>query len=346
LVQLFGDVPLSLVPAKPGDDLKPARVSKERIYNEVIVPDLKEAITLLPRREEYADQDKGRVSKGAAAGLLAKVYLTLKQYQLCIDQCNQVESLGYVLNADYSDCFGGEPRHKNTAESLFEVQYYGLTKAGFWDDENQANWLSTYMGPRNSGWVGGGYGWNQPTAEFVSQYETGDLRKDKTVLYEGGPLFDGKAYKSNMSSTGYNVRKFLVPLSISPDYNTNAANIVVLRYADVLLMKAEALNELGNTAQAVDPLYMVRQRAGLTDKKSITGLSQADMREKIRHERRIELAFEGQRWFDMIRWDNGQYALNFLHSIGKLNATAKHLLLPIPQVEIDANPNLKQNPGY
>lgn len=346
LVQLFGDVPLSLVPAKPGDDLKPARVSKERIYNEVIVPDLKEAITLLPRREEYADQDKGRVSKGAAVGLLAKVYLTLKQYQLCIDQCNQVESLGYVLNADYSDCFGGEPSHKNTAESLFEVQYYGLTKAGFWDDENQANWLSTYMGPRNSGWVGGGYGWNQPTAEFVSQYETGDLRKDKTVLYEGGPLFDGKAYKSNMSSTGYNVRKFLVPLSISPDYNTNAANIVVLRYADVLLMKAEALNELGNTAQSVDPLYLVRQRAGLTVKKSITGLSQADMCEKIRHERRIELAFEGQRWFDMIRWDNGQYALNFLHSIGKLNATAKHLLLPIPQVEIDANPNLKQNPGY
>src|SRR5690606_36762549 len=202
----------------------------------------------------------------AAAGLLAKVYLTLGQYEQSIEMCNLVEQLGYVLNPDYSDCFGGEQRHKNTAESLFEVQYYGLTKAGFWDDENQANWLSTYMGPRNSGWVGGAYGWNQPTQEFVDQYEERDLRKDKTILYEGGPLFDGKQYKSNMSSTGYNVRKFLVPLSVSPDYNTNSANIVVLRYADVLLMKAEALNELGDTDLAVDPLYEVRKRAGLTDK--------------------------------------------------------------------------------
>ena len=76
------------------------------------------------------------------------------------------------------------------------------------------------------------------------------------------------------------------------------------------------------------------------------GLTQDQMREKIRQERRIELAFEGHRWFDMIRWDNGQYALDFLHSIGKINASQKHLLFPIPQKEIDTNPNLKQNTGY
>lgn len=346
LVQLFGDVPMSLTPTKPGDDLNQPKISKNIIYNEVIIPDLKEAIELLPRREQYGDEDKGRASRGAAAGLLAKVYLTLGQYQNSIDMCDLVEDLGYTLNPDYSDCFGGEARHKNTAESLFEVQYLGLTNAGFWDDENQATWLSTYMGPRNSGWVGGGYGWNQPTQEFVDQYEAGDLRKDKTILYEGGPLFDGKQYRSNMSSTGYNVRKFLVPLSVSPDYNTNSASIIVLRYADVLLMKAEALNELGSTADAVEPLYQVRQRAGLTDRTELESLSQEAMRTKIRHERRIELAFEGHRWFDMIRWDNGQYALNFLHSIGKVNASRKHLLFPIPQVEIDANPNLVQNFGY
>lgn len=346
LVQLFGDVPLSLTPSKPGDDLFPVRVSKDKIYNEVIIPDLLDAIELLPRREDYSSKDLGRASKGAAAGILAKVYLTLGQYKECIEMCNVVESLGYVLNPDYSDCFGGEDKHKNTAESLFEIQYYGLTKADFWSDENQACWLSTYMGPRNSGWVGGGYGWNQPTQEFVDQYEPGDLRKDKTILYEGGPLFDGKPYKSTMSSTGYNVRKFLVPLSISPDYNTNSASIIVLRYADVLLMKAEALNELGSTTDAEEPLYNVRKRAGLTDRSDVEGLSQEQMREKIRHERRIELAFEGHQWFDMIRWDNGQYALNFLHSIGKVNAQKKHLLLPIPQKEIDSNPNLKQNPGY
>ena len=149
-----------------------------------------------------------------------------------------------------------------------------------------------------------------------------------------------------MSNTGYNVRKFLVPVSISADYNTNAANFVVLRYADVLLMEAEALNELGRTSEAVEPLYKVRARAGLTDKSALRSLSTEEMREKIRHERRMELAFEGHRWFDLIRWDNGDYALNFFHSIGKVNAARKHLLFPIPQKDRDANHNLAQNPGY
>jgi len=346
LVQLFGDVPLSLTPAQPGDDLYPTRTDKDLIYQDVIIPDLLDAIELLPPRETYESADKGRASRGAAAGMLSKVYLTLGNYQEALEMCNLVEELGYTLNPDYSDCFGGEERHKNTEESLFEVQFLGLTKAGFWDDENQANWLSTYMGPRNSGWVGGAYGWNQPTEKFVSQYEEGDLRKDKTILYEGGTDFDGHAYKKTMSNTGYNVRKFLVPLSVSPDYNTNSASIIVLRYADVLLMKAEALNELGSTAEAEAPLYEVRKRAGLTDRTDVEGLTQEQMRDKIRHERRTELAFEGHRWFDIIRWENGQYALDFLHSIGKVNASEKHLLLPIPQKERDSNPNLSQNPGY
>lgn len=346
LVRLFGDVPLSLVPTKPGDNLYPSRTDKMTIYNEVIIPDLLDAINLLPRREEYNDIDKGRASKGAAAGMLAKVYLTLGEFQKSIEMCKMVEDLGYTLNSDYSTNFGGEAKNKNTAESLFEVQYYGLTKADFWDDENQACWLSTYMGPRNSKWVGGGYGWNQPTQEFVDQYEAGDLRKDKTILYEGCPPFDGKQYKSTMSTTGYNVRKFLVPLSISPDYNTNSASMIVLRHADVLLMKAEALNELGQTADAEEPLYEVRKRAGLTNRADVENLSQEEMRTKIIYERRIELAFEGHRWFDMIRLNDGKYALDFLHSIGKVNASRKHLLFPIPQKEIDANGNLKQNTGY
>ncbi|MDR1544619.1 MAG: RagB/SusD family nutrient uptake outer membrane protein [Prevotellaceae bacterium] len=346
LVQLYGDVPLSLEPVGAGDNLYPARTDKNAIYNEVIIPDLLSAIELLPVREEYGANDKGRASKGAACGMLAKVYLTLGKYAECVAMCEQVKSFGYTLNPDYSDCFGGESKNKNTVESLFEVQYYGKTKADFFDDENQAAWHSTFMGPRNQNFVGGGYGWNQPTQEFIDQYESGDLRKDKTVLYEGCPNFDGKKYLSTMSLTGCNVRKFLVPLSVSPDYNTNSANFVVLRYADVLLMKAEALNELGQTADAVEPLYEVRKRAGLTNKTALQSLNQEAMREKIRRERRMELAFEGHRWFDLIRWDNGDYALNFLHSIGKTNATRKHLLFPIPQKDIDTNPNLKQNEGY
>ena len=199
------------------------------------------------------------------------------------------------------------------------------------------------MGPRNSNLVAGCYGWNQPTQEFVDQYEEGDLRKDITIFYEGCPDFEGTAYRSSWSNTGYNVRKFLVSKTMSPEYNTSPANFVVYRYADVLLMQAEALNEMGLTADAAAPLNIVRRRAGLP---AIGTISQEQMREVIIHERRMELAFEGHRWFDLIRLQGGDYAVNFLKSIGKENVNKNRLLFPIPQTEIDANPLMEQNYGY
>lgn len=349
LVRIFGDVPLVTVPQTPDDDLLLPRTSKEKVY-ELIINDLTEAIDLLPTKQTYTGSDIGRASKGAATGLLAKVYLTLGNYQKTLELCEKVNTMGYSLNEDYTDNFNATK--KNTNESLFEIQYLGKTNADFWSNDNQASWVSTFTGPRNSDFVGGSYGWNQPTQEFVNAYEAGDKRKDQTILYEGCPDFDDKVYKSSYSMTGYNVRKFLVAKSVSPDYNTNPSNFPVLRYADVLLMQAEALNELGrgNEAQAPattinsgGPLNRVRLRSGLAN---VTGLSQAQLKQRILHERRMELAFEGQRWFDLVRVDGGQYGLNFLHSIGKANATTKHLLMPIPQKERDANPNLSQNPGY
>jgi len=349
LVRLFGDVPLLTVPQTPSDDLRPRRTPKDEVYAQII-EDLTLAIDLLPPRETYGGADIGRVSKGTAAGLLAKVYLTLGNYEKTLEYCQLVGTLGYALNASYSDNFN--PLSKNSVESLLEVQYLGKTSHGFWNDENQASWLSTFMGPRNSDMVAGGYGWNQPTAEFVGAYEAGDNRKDQTILYEGGPDFDGMAYQASYSQTGYNVRKFLVPKSISPDYDTNPANFPVLRYADILLMEAEALNELGRAAEAQapaadiasgGPLNRVRRRAGLPN---VSGLNKEQLRERILHERRMELAFEGHRWFDLVRIDGGQYGLNFLQGIGRTNATTKHLLLPIPLREIESNPNLTQNTGY
>ncbi len=184
----------------------------------------------------------------------------------------------------------------------------------------------------------------KPTQEFMNQYENGDKRKDLTVLYPGCPAFDGIDYKASWSYTGYNVRKFLVSKSVSPEYNTNPEDFVVYRYADVLLMKAEALNESGSTQDAVVPLNIVRSRAGLGAISA--SVSQDELREKIIHERRIEFAFEGHRWFDLIRLNNGDYAVNFLKSIGKSNVTKDRLLFPIPQTEIDSNPLMTQNPGY
>jgi starch-binding outer membrane protein, SusD/RagB family len=349
LVRLFGDVPLITEPQTPEDDLRPSRTPKEKVY-ELILNDLNEAVNLLPERSAYSGADIGRASKGSAVGMLAKVQLTLGNYAETVLLCRQVTSLGYRLNADYADNFN--PATENSAESLFEVQFQGKTSYSFWDNENQASWVSTFTGPRNSNFVGGGYGWNQPVEEFVNQYEAGDNRKDKTILYVGCPPFDSQDYQASFSNTGFNLRKFLVPKSVSPDYDTNPADWPVLRYSDVLLMEAEALCELNrlDEAQAAStsidaggPLNRVRRRAGLPD---VQGLSQAALREKIRKERRMELAFEGSRWYDLVRYDNGQYAADFFHSIGKTNFAAKHLLLPIPQKEIDANPNLSQNPGY
>ena len=343
LVRYFGDVPLILTPQNPGDaDNYPSRTPKAQVYAQIVI-DLTDAMTELPLSTSYTGADIGRASKGAAAGMLAKVYLTLGQYQKCADLCQQVSAMGYALNADYADNFS--PVKKNTVESLFEVQYSGATTYGFFDDLNQASWTSTFTGPRNqTNFVQGAYGWDLPTQEFVNAYEPGDKRKDETILYPGCPQFAGNTYVASYSLTGYNLRKFLVPNAISPAYNTSPEDFPVLRYADILLMWAESLNELGQTSAAEAPLNLVRARAGLLN--ITTGLSKDDFRTAILHERRIELAFEGQRWFDLIRINNGQYGLDFLHSIGKTNATSKNLLLPIPQQEIDANPNLKQNPGY
>lgn len=347
LARLYGGLPLRTAPFTPGENSAIARASLEETYDQII-SDVTRAIELLPAKSQYDSANVGRASKDAALYMLADIYLTLAPsnqalYSQVVDLCDQIAGLGYNLEASsYADNFN--PLIDNGPESIFEVQYSGSTEYDFWGNTPQASWLSTFMGPRNSNLVAGSYGWNLPTEEFVSQYEDGDLRKDVTVFYDGCPTFDGEQYRPSWSNTGYNVRKFLVSKSVSPEYNTSPANFVVYRYAGVLLMQAEALNELGRTSEAAGPLNIVRKRAGLPE---VSGsISKEAMKEKIIHERRMELAFEGHRWFDLIRIDGGAYAVEFLHSIGKTNATRERLLFPIPQTEMDSNPLMTQNPGY
>lgn len=347
LVRLYGGVPLRLQPFEPGEPTDIARNTADEVYTQIL-SDCKNAVTMLPAKSTYDEEDKGRACKEAAMAMLADVYLTLapnhrEYYDEVVALCNDIASMGYDLTrCNYADNFNANIN--NGDESLFEVQYSGSTEYDFWGSDCQSSWLSAFMGPRNSGIVAGAYGWNLPTSEFVSQYEAGDLRKDMTVFYQGCPAFDGMEYKRSWSNTGYNVRKFLVSKTTSPEYNTNPNNFVVYRYADVLLKKAEALNEQGHPDQAAAPLNIVRQRAGLTGVPAT--LTQEVMREKIIHERRIELAFEGHRWFDLIRIEQGNYAIKFLKSIGKSNVTKERLLLPIPQTEMDSNHLMTQNPGY
>ena len=343
MVRIFGDVPLRTKVLVAGDDMKIARTPKDKVYDQII-SDCRNAINMLPPKSEYLSDNLGRACKEAALTMLAKVYLTLSEnYAEVVSLCAQIEGMGYDLSTmRYEDNFGAA-RVKNGRESLFEVQYTGSTQYSFWGNDNQASWMSTFQGPRNSDWVAGSWGWQHVKQEFAEQYEAGDLRKDVTILYKDCPAFDGKEYDPSWSSTGYNLRKFLVPKSISPDYDTNPANFVVYRFADVLLMKSEALNELGQTREAQTPLNKVRARAGL---QGITTTDKAVMKEAIIKERRMELAFEGHRWFDLIRIENGDYAIKFFHSIGRTNATKERLLWPVPQEEIDSNPLNTQNPGY
>jgi len=347
LAQLFGGVPVLTTPHVAGTSTAVARNTLDETYAQII-SDCKNAINLLPAKSSYSGSDIGRACKDAACTMLAKVYLVRAPqntafYSKVDSLCDAVTAMGYNLsNCRYEDNFGINAQ--NGSESIFEIQYSGDTQYDFWGSDCQSSWLSTYMGPRNSNMVAGAYGWNQPTQEFVGSYEQGDLRKDVTVLYDGCPAFDGYTYKSSYSNTGYNVRKFLVTKEASSEYNTNPSHFVVYRYADVLLMKAEALNEMGKPDEAAAPLNIVRNRARLS---AVSGLTQEQMRDTIIHERRMELAFEGQRWFDLIRIGNdGSYAISFLKSIGKTNINKNRLLLPIPQTEMDSNPAMKQNPGY
>ena len=351
LVRFFGDVPLRTKPLYASDSLNVARTPKEKVYEQIIA-DTREAIAALPYKLQYDGKDVGRACKEAAECQLAKVFLTLgTNYGEVVTLCEDIEKQGYDLSKmAYADNWYNPDTKKlnqNGMESLFEIQYTGDPAACTnWlsDNDNQSQWLNCFMAPRNSNLVGGGgYGWQHVTQEFVDSYEEGDLRKDYTIFYEGCPDFDGKEYDPEWSTTGYNVRKWCVPISVCDKVDNCPANTVVYRFADVLLMKAEALNELGRTQEAQVPLNIVRKRAGLKD---VTTTNKAEMKKIIIHERRMELAFEGHRWFDMIRIDGGQYAVDFLHSIGKKNASLGRLLYPVPQVEIDSNPLFEQNEAY
>ena len=322
LVRCFGGVPIRTEPAKVSDPKDIARNTVTEVYD-LIIKDCKEAIERLPQKNELAPADLGRATKDAACTQLAKVYLTLASYgntyaslapekgfyQAVVDLCDEIATMGYDLAAcDYASLWNENLiKNKNSAESIFEIQYSGENAGtgGFWANDGQSSWCSTFMGPRSSGFTYGSYGWNQPTDEFFESYEEGDKRKDITVFYEGCPDFDGKSYKASYAfMTGRNVRKFIIPISLNlyQDAETSPQNFIAYRYADVLLMKAEALNELGETVQAQTPLNIVRRRAGLGD---FLSTNKEEMKEKIIHERRMELAFEGHRWFDLIRIDGG-----------------------------------------
>lgn len=335
LVRWFGDLPLITRPLNQDEYVQP-RVTVNEIYDQIIL-DLEAAIEALP--VQYTSTDVGRVTQGSAQGLLSKVYLTMEDFDNAQKMALEViNSNTYSLMSSYQQIFteAGE----NSSESLFEIQNAAFETEG---GGSQYNEVQGVRGTPNLGW-----GFNRPSDDLVAAYEPGDPRREATILYVGEVLPDGSAIvedNPNIFNERYN-QKAWVPTHAGGNGN-GPGNIRILRYADVLLIAAEALNEVGQPDEALVYLNMVRARArgqSTSILPDVTTVQQEELRQKIWQERRIELALEQQRWFDLLRQGR---AASVMQAVGKDFEEGKHELLPIPQAEIDLSAGgLVQNPGY
>lgn len=329
MVRMFGDVPLvDHVPSKSSDEdqlMLKLRKSKSEVYA-FIQSDLSSAIASLPDKSTYGSADKARVSRGSALALMAKVKLYLQQWGEVVSYANQIT--GYSLTTNYAEIFKVSGEFNN--ESLFEINGYGGDPARGIKQYGQT------QGMRGTG--GWGWGFNTPSASLLSAYETGDARKAATIITSGQTLYDGRVTSAAANNPYYNYKAYT---TINPGSDDNDVNIRYLRYAEVLLMKAEALNETNQIEAAKTELNKVRNRAGLGN---TTATTQADLRTAIWKERRVELAFEHDRWFDLVRTGQAEAALA-IH--GKTFIVGKHELFPIPQIVIEEGEGVTtQNPNY
>ncbi|WP_313157223.1 RagB/SusD family nutrient uptake outer membrane protein [Sphingobacterium multivorum] len=372
LINTFQKVPLITEPPTGKDDYYPVTAAPEEVWKQV-VEDLKQAEALLPLSyKNVVGPDAGqtgRVTKGAAAGLLGKVYLYTKQYNAAVVQFEKFTKSGgtfnnlYQLMADYRYNF--DTQHENNAESLFEIQFTaeGGTD-GNWTGEPNANWRQfcalavTYASP---GETWGGYKDYEPSPGLYAAF-----KKEKTIAGKSDPrlLATIASYESADNSTKIYGREWPYAskdvrylrkwthdgLNVleKETFETGGINYRVLRYADILLMYAEALNEVSRTAESYTYIQQVRDRAKLPQLVvSRPNMNQSQMREQIAHERLLEFAVEGQRIHDIIRW-------GWLYDPAKLaelkerdtdfgSWKAGREYLPIPFNELNNNKNLSPN---
>lgn len=314
MVRVFGDVPLVIKETtNPNEFFGQGRTSKDLVYNQIIA-DLSSAVQELP----LGSATQGKAIKTAAQSLLGKVYLTLGKYSESKAVLADVVASGkHQLLSEPADIFS--LNNKNNNEIIFAVQFAsGLN--------GNSEGSSAYQQFSPSGTISGAKGHNLPTKSFYQLYSTADKRKSAYVgITAAGTPFSVKLKASATTPAD------------------GGSNFVVLRYADVLLMLAEAENELGNTEIAKTYLNMVRKRAGLAD---FTSSSQVDTRNAIDLERRLELIGEGHRWFDLLRTNTAISVMNSWFAAQNMTTriTSRDLLLPIPQDQIDTDPAIKQNP--
>jgi len=334
LVRAFGDVPLRLNVPKDASEFNIPRTPKAQVYA-AIEKDLTEAAAVLP--QTYPSVDLGRATKGAAMALNAKVAMYQGKWDQVLSLTNSVIGMGYNLVPNYEQSF--RLNNENSVESIFEIQCEIVPSI----DGSATSQYSQVQGVRGTV---AGWGFNVPTATLASAYETGDPRRDATIIFRGETTPQGDAIPTTVPNPMYNQKSY-VPFSlIISGFNEGAQqNVRVIRFADVLLMNAEAANELNNTTLALTSLNRVRARArggvsGILP--DVTTTDKATLRQAIWKERQVELAMESDRYFDVIRQGRGTAV--FGARGWKAN---KNEVWPIPANEIDKSAGtLTQNPGY
>ncbi len=347
LVRLWGGIPLVTTPPEFGEDLLLPRASVSEVYD-LIIADFETAAIHLPVQRE--GQGIGRATRGAALAYLSKVYLTTRDYLAARDAAKAVVDLGtYRLMTDFSENFELETSDNNE-ESIFQVQYTGCGPFG------TGNALQAFFAPWGEGITKDRDGWGSqiptgpvitnPNTTIMDSWEEGDLRKKWTVMTsnEHYPSINasdgGYTYPAGgASASAGNIKKYVVGSGPDICFMSTPQNFHLVRYADVLLTLAESTMEIeggvSTNTVALDPFNAVRARAGLP------ALDQID-RDIILKERRMEFAFEGQRWFDLLR---STKALEIMLLHGRILDT-HNLLFPIPAGELEINPKLDQTPGY
>lgn len=321
LVRGWGDVPIQ-------DKDLANRAPKEEVYA-YIEKDLLDAIQVLPAKNEYASTDLGRATKGAAQGLLAKVYLYEEKWQESYDYTVSVVNSGlYGLESDYATVWRAST--ENGIESLFEIQARG---------ESVAHGVQQYSATQGArGTTGWGWGFNTPSQNLLDAFNAaGDVvRRDATIIFRNSTLWDGRVVGATENPM-YNYKAYS---SANAGADDTDKNIRVLRMAEIYLIQAEAANELGKTTEALAALNKVRTRVKLAN---VTTTNKDDLRTAIWNERRLELAMEHDRWADLIRTGQAKEAMA---KAGKTFVTGKHELFPIPNQQILEVPTITQNPGW
>lgn len=337
LVRIFGDVQMITDVLGAAEVAKTPRTAAATVYSEVIIKDLLDASAKLP--VVYTGTEVGRATRGAAKAILGKVYMTVKDFTKAEAVLQELTTapFTYALLANYNDLFDYS-KNEHHSEYIFDIEYEeGLGGLGSVFTNFFMPNVTALLNYYN---IKGGFNESMsPTTLFVNLWQAGDKRKDVSVQCCGSwkNPSTGAVTVFNPSTAQSYTMKYVTSVNIAQD---SKANWKVIRYADVLLMLAEAMNENGKTAAALVPLNQVHIRAGLA---AFTGLTQTQTRDNIATERRFELCFEGHRWFDLVRTGKA------LAACAPVGMKDYMVVFPVPltQVKVMNNPTLfPQNAGY